>query len=165
VVTIGKARPDGPSIIPQPKVGAYPPALTPSASEDGSSTYEPHYLPPRQICDYYISRFLEDVHCTYWFYSIESFLGRVEMTYADLGRDASSSWMCSLYAIFALGASSYSEEQHRYQVAGASPLSRDEKSAMDYISLAKQLIPAVYDEADIDSIRALAILVNVYFYT
>jgi len=36
----------------------------------------------------------------------------------------------------------------------------DLKTSDDYLALAKTLIPAVHDEADIDSIRALAILVS-----
>jgi hypothetical protein len=65
--------------------------------------------------------------------------------------------MCSLYAIFAIGASAFSEEGIQAQIP---LLPQDEKTSNDYIAFAKQLIPAVYDEADIDSIRALAILVR-----
>jgi aldehyde dehydrogenase (NAD+) len=64
-----------------------------------------------------------------------------------------------LYSIFALGSSGYSENHNQFESEGASLTRQDEKSSIDYISMAKQLVPAVYDEADIDSIRALAILV------
>jgi aldehyde dehydrogenase (NAD+) len=101
------------------------------------------------MCDYYISQFLEQVHSTHWFYSIDVFLNRVDRTYSAGFTDSSSSWICSLYAIFALGSSSQSENRQQ-----------DEKSSIDYIAMAKNLIPSVYDEADIDSIRALAILVR-----
>jgi aldehyde dehydrogenase (NAD+) len=40
------------------------------------------------------------------------------------------------------------------------PAASDTKTSEDYITLAKQLIPAVYDEADIDSIRAMAVMVR-----
>ena len=113
------------------------------------------YLPSREACDYYISRFLEDVHCTHWFYSIENFLARVDGTYSTSGFAGSDSWLCSLYAIFAVGSSGCGETDD----SSASPVG-DSKTSKDYIALAKQLIPAVYDEADIDSIRALAILVS-----
>lgn len=160
VVSLGDERPKHSGIINPPKVGNYPPALTLSPSSDSSTLNEGYYLPPRETCDYYISRFLEDVHSTHWFYSLETFLGRVDRTYAEFATDASSSWMCSLYAIFALGASSFGVEQHGSRSTGMMMLPHDDKSSTDYISLAKQLIPAVYDEADIDSIRGLAILVR-----
>ena len=38
--------------------------------------------------------------------------------------------------------------------------SPDSKTSDGYLALAKALVPAVHDEADIDSIRALAILVS-----
>ncbi|KAF2280517.1 aldehyde dehydrogenase-like protein [Westerdykella ornata] len=157
VCAIGKERPKGSTLIPPPKVGSYPPALlTPSPSQDGSSPAEQYYLPPREICDYYISRFLEEVHCTHWFYSIEAFLNRVDRTYSEQGPEMSSSWLCSLYAIFALGASGNDGRASQSVVNPSAPY--DDKDTTDYISMAKRLIPAVYDEADIDSIRALAIL-------
>ncbi|KAF2743010.1 hypothetical protein M011DRAFT_510361 [Sporormia fimetaria CBS 119925] len=159
VCAIGNQKPKGSSIISPPKIGAYPPALTPTTSlEEPVPAQERHYLPPREICDYYVSRFLEQVHCTHWFYSIESLLSRVERTYSEYTFDITSSWLCSLYAIFAVGATGYKEERMRMQSLGASPLPLDEKSHEDYISLAKKLIPNIYDEADLDSIRALAIL-------
>jgi hypothetical protein len=42
------------------------------------------------------------------------------------------------------------------------PAASDHKTSEDYIALAKQLIPTVYDEADIDSIRAMAIIVSTW---
>lgn len=153
VVTIGDGSRNS-SIIQPPKVGSYPPPLPASSpSADGLSPREQLYLPSREACDYYISRFLADVHCTHWFYSIENFLHRVDGTYSTAGFAGSDSWLCSLYAIFAVGSTGCSE----FEDSIASPVS-DSKTSKDYIALAKQLIPAVYDEADVDSIRALAIL-------
>ena len=40
--------------------------------------------------------------------------------------------------------------------------SPDSKTSDGYLALAKALVPAVHDEADIDSIRALAILVSCF---
>ncbi|KAF2262883.1 aldehyde dehydrogenase [Lojkania enalia] len=159
VCSIGDQSLKSPNIITPPKVGSYPPALpTPTPSADGSSVTETFHLPPRKACEYYISRFLEEVHCNYWFYSIETFLNRVENTYTSSASSASSSWMCSLYSIFAIGAADMHVDSNQSPMYTASMLALDDKSAIDYIALAKQLIPAVYDEAEIDSIRALAIL-------
>ncbi|ORY17943.1 aldehyde dehydrogenase [Clohesyomyces aquaticus] len=149
------------SIIAPPKIGSFPPSLpTPSPSHDGGGIAEErYYLPPRQLGDRYISRFLEEVHCTYWFYSIEGFLNRVDSTYSTSCLLASNSWMCSLYAIFAIGAATADEQDGSPQdSASLLSLPSAEKTSTDYIALAKQLIPSVYDEADLDSIRALAIL-------
>ncbi|KAL1601505.1 hypothetical protein SLS60_006420 [Paraconiothyrium brasiliense] len=147
-----------PNIIGPPKVGLYPPPLpTPSSNEFGSPGRS-FFLPRRELCDYYISRFLEDVHSTHWFYSIEQFLYRVDSTYTGKAGKLSNSWMCSLYAILGLGAANYEEPSGQSPLPAGSPAASDEKSSEDYIALAKELIPAVYDEADIDSIRALAIM-------
>lgn len=159
VCSLGDDSQKDSSIINPPKVGCYPPSLpTPSPSLDESDLTDRYYLPPRESCDYYISRFLEDVHCTYWFYSIETFLNRVDNTYSESTTAITSSWMCSLYSIFAIGAANYDEQDHQSPSTSNSHFPADEKTSTDYIALAKQLIPTVYDEADIDSIRALAIM-------
>jgi len=120
------------------------------------------YLPPREYCDYYVSRFFDEVHCIYWLYPIEQFHARLNDTYLTGSSTASSSWLCSLYAIFALGASSEETTKHTHFGDFFPPSVRsgsDIKTSEDYLALAKGLVPAVNDEADIDSIRALAILV------
>ncbi|KAF2016395.1 aldehyde dehydrogenase-like protein [Aaosphaeria arxii CBS 175.79] len=159
VCSIGDDSRKGSSIINPPKIGSYPPAMpTPSSSTGDSPLGEQFYLPSRETCDIYISKFLEHVHCTHWLYSIESFLGRVDQTYSSIVTEntCTSSWLCSLYAIFAIGSvTSGADEQDASSYGG---LLSDEKSALDYVTMAKQLIPAVYDEADLDSIRALAIM-------
>ncbi|KAF2024740.1 aldehyde dehydrogenase-like protein [Setomelanomma holmii] len=156
VVTLGMQR-KNPSIIPTPRVGQYPPSLpAPSPSTD-SGVEESFYLPARDLCDLYVSRFLEDVHCTYWLYPVESLLRRVDDTFLEGAPHSSSSWMCSLYCIFAIGAANYSGTNGNPPPPDW-PASRDHKTSEDYIALAKQLIPTVYDEADIDSIRAMAIM-------
>ncbi|KAJ4347988.1 uncharacterized protein N0V89_009360 [Didymosphaeria variabile] len=147
-----------PNIIGPPKIGLYPPPLPTMSSTDSGSPGRSFFLPRRELCDYYISRFLEDVHSTHWFYSIEQFLYRVETTYTGKSGKLSNSWMCSLYAILGLGAANYEEPSGQSPLPADSPAASDEKSSEDYIALAKELIPAVYDEADIDSIRALAIM-------
>ncbi len=158
VATLGMQRRD-PSIIPGPRVGAYPPNLsTPSPASSGNQDYRIH-LPARQLCDIYVSRYLEDVNSTYWLYPVQDLVQRVDYTYADPS-SSSSSWMCSLYSIFAIGAANH------MRITGnspppSSPAASDLKTSEDYITLAKDLIPTVYDEADIDSIRALAIMVSI----
>jgi hypothetical protein len=156
VVTLGMQR-KNPSIIPQPRVGHYPPSLpvlSPSTDEGVEETF---YMPPRELCDMYVSRFLKDVHSTYWLYPVEALLCRVGDAYSETAPASSSSWMCSLYCIFAIGAANYSGTNGN-ELPPDWPASSDQKTSEDYIALAKQLIPAVYDEADIDSIRAMAIM-------
>jgi hypothetical protein len=162
VVTLGAQRKNR-SIIPMPRVGAYPPTLPASSPSTTSGTDESYYLPGRELCDIYISRFLEDVHCTYWLYPVESLLRRVDATYSESAPASSSSWICSLYTMFAIGAA------HYVGTNGNSPppdwpAALDPKTSEDYITLAKQLIPTVYDEADIDSIRAMAVMVRLPTY-
>jgi hypothetical protein len=160
VCAMGARSGRNPNLIAAPKVGSYPPALPtpgPSADPDLRNRF---YLPRRELGDFYISRFLEDVHSTQWLYSIETFLYRVDNTYAGRAPTPSNSWMCSLYAIFAIGAANYEEPTGQSPLPAGSPAASDDRASADYITLAKQLIPAVYDEADLDSIRALAILVS-----
>jgi hypothetical protein len=158
VVTLGLQR-KNPAIIATPRVGQYPPNIpAPSPSTD-SGIDEPLYLPSRKLCDIYVSRFLEDVHCTYWLYPVETLLRRVDDTYTVAAPSSSSSWMCSLYCMFAIGAANYSGSNGNPPPSDW-PAASDHKTSEDYIALAKQLIPTVYDEADVDSIRAMAIMVS-----
>lgn len=158
VVTLGHQR-KNPSVIPAPRVGAYPPNLSAPSPASEVSIEETYYLPARELCDIYISRFLEDVHCIYWLYPVEDLLRRVQDTYTEAAARSSSSWMCALYCMFAIGAANY-VGSHGRSPPPDWPASLDQKTSEDYITLAKQLIPAVYDEADIDSIRAMAIMVG-----
>ena len=148
-------------IISPPK-SDFPPQKPMTAKLLDACTGQP-YLPPREYCNHYVTRFFEEVHCIYWLFPIEQFHARLDETYASTGDAVSSSWLCALYSICALGAASESgpvklpfddlvpEELQRYP---------DAKSSNDYLALAKALVPAVHDEADLDSIRALAILVS-----
>ncbi|KAF2006126.1 aldehyde dehydrogenase-like protein [Amniculicola lignicola CBS 123094] len=156
VCSLGDESQPKSAIIRPPKIGSYPPGLpTPTPSTVDEATPGDHfYLPPRSACDHYVSRFFEDVHCTYWLYPIEAFLSRVERTYSATAPPPTSSWMCSLYCIFAIGAANFSAPP----TGTDRRLGFDEKSSTDYIALAKHLVPEVYDEADIDSIRGLAIM-------
>ncbi|KAL6707124.1 hypothetical protein ACN47E_004876 [Coniothyrium glycines] len=156
VVTLGNQR-RNPSVIPHPRVGAYPPNLSAPSPASDVSVEESYYLPSRELCDIYVGRFLEDVHCTYWLYPVESLLRRVQDTYTEATPRSSSSWMCSLYTIFSIGAANYMGTNGNSPPPDW-PAALDHKNSEDYLNLAKQLIPTVYDEADIDSIRAMAIM-------
>ena len=158
VATLGMQR-RNPAIIPPPRVGVYPPNISASSPSKSSSPHDNFFLPPRELCDIYVSRYLEEVHCTYWLFPVEDLLLRIGSTYREgVSSSSSSSWMCSLYTILAIGAANYMRISGNTPPPG-SPAAFDSKTSEDYITLAKELIPAVYDEADVDSIRALAIMV------
>lgn len=159
VVTLGVQR-RNPAIIPAPRIGAYPPSMPVTSPSTDGGAEDLFFLPARELCDIYISRFLEDVHCTYWLFPVEDLLRRVGNTYSGTAPRPSSSWMCALYCMFAIGAANYTG-MNGNPVPPDWPAAQDQKTSEDYLTLAKQLIPTVYDEADIDSIRAMAIIVSV----
>ena len=72
---------------------------------------------------------------------------RLENTYSSRG-PATASWICSLYAIFALGSQNSTEASS--QIGGY--------SSSDWLALAKGLVSRVCDEADLDSVRAIILL-------
>lgn len=122
------------------------PPQTPESSV-GVGLPDQVYLPSRERASIYIQRFFEEVHCLFWLFSTEQFHARLHETYQDGGATASASWLCSLYSIFALGA------------VGLEPRPGEGNSSAEYLVLAKALVPQVCDEADVDSIRALCLLV------
>ncbi len=162
-------------IIPHAKVGAYPPKEE-SKDEEGVS-----WLPPKAACFHYVKRYREEVHCMYWLYPEAQLLQRIEDTYAWFetapsrftvkcensgtpppaprrGQKPSISWMCSLYAMCAVGASPRDLSD---DAPSPGPYSQSlARSSEDYMMLVKDLKPKVEDSADIDSIRALAISVR-----
>lgn len=131
-------------IIPPMRTVALPPA-TPQSPQ--ASNAEVHIrMPPRTLGYQYINQYFREVHCLYWLYSSEQFHTRFENSYMNTHQTAS--WVCSLYAIFALAS----------QRAPGSNSEQDERSASEYLALAKAVVPQVCDEADLDSIRALVLL-------
>ena len=122
-----------------------PPATPESLT--GIDQIEPMQLPSRDACLQYVTIFFDEVHCLYWLYSSEAFHTRLEATYSDLGASATASWRCALYSIFALGSQKLSA-------------AIDRRSSADYLSLAKSSVSKVCDEADLDSVRALVLLVS-----
>ncbi|KAH6642404.1 fungal-specific transcription factor domain-containing protein [Boeremia exigua] len=159
-------------IIPPAKLGAYPP------KENIAEKHDIFWLPPKETCFRYVKKYREEVHCMYWLYPEAKLLQRIEDTYAwyettqtpstikrehndtptphpRKGEEPSISWICSLYAMCAIGAiprstidNSPSPGPYSHSVA---------RTSEDYMALVKDLKPKVEDSADIDSIRALAI--------
>ena len=124
-----------------------PPATSESSPGDPVHPTEIQ-LPPRDLGLEYVTRYFEEVHYLYWLYPA-TFHVRLENTY--ISREAvSASWMCSLYAIFALGS----------QKTLGMRRSLDGRSSYDYLAMAKSLISRVCDEANLDSIRAHILLVS-----
>lgn len=156
-------------MIPPARVGAYPP--------QDESKEDVFWLPPKEMCFHYVKRYREEVHCMYWLYPEARLLQRIEDTYAwcesapmrftvklehdtpppRSGVQPSVSWICSIYAMCALGALPRNSEERSLSPGPYSDSAT--KSEEDYINLVKQLKPKVEDAADIDSIRALSIAV------
>ncbi|KPI38713.1 uncharacterized protein AB675_5719 [Cyphellophora attinorum] len=131
-------------VIPPMKTMVLPPA-TPQSPAAASSQIHIR-MPPKALAYHYVNRYFSQVHCLYWLYSTEQFHTRFENSYTASNQTAS--WACSLYSIFALAS----------QRAPESNSEPDERTASDYLALAKATVPQVCDEADLDSIRALMLL-------
>lgn len=114
------------------------------------------YLPPRQLCMEYVARFFDQIHCIYWFYSTEQFYTRLDETYEIAGTTSSSSWLCALYSIFAMG----SMRPNDGMGGGARNGLVDSKMPLDYCTMARELLPMAADEAGVDSIKAFALRVS-----
>jgi len=143
------------NIISPLKTGLLPP--TTPESPNGANRRGEMYFPPRQLCMAYASRFFDQVHCMYWFFSSEQFYTRLDQALEDRGTTASSSWLCALYSVFAMGSMRPSD--------GASNgiALQDTKTALEYLSMARELSTSAADEADIDSIKAFGLLVRTAF--
>lgn len=150
-----------PEKLIEPTKFALPPQKPRKSPPHGYTSRNP-YLPPREYAFYYVTRFFEDVNSVYWFYAAEEFHTRLEETY-EQPNNTSSSWLCSLYAIFSLGSATGSNTRTDLFHDCVPVHARehpDPKISQDYIDLAKQMVPHLHDEADIDSVRGLAILVS-----
>ncbi|KAB5511523.1 fungal-specific transcription factor domain-containing protein [Coniochaeta sp. 2T2.1] len=135
-----------PKIIPPLQTGLLPPT---SPEDTINRRPEDTYLPPRQMCMAYVARFFDQIHCIYWLYSTEQFYTRLDETYGNSGTTASSSWLCALYSIFAMGS---------MHPAGVNDGPHDSKTSLDYLTMARELLPTVANEAGVDSIKAYALL-------
>lgn len=112
--------------------------------------WERSKLPPRDVLLACSSRYFEEVHFMYWLYSSEDFHTRLEATYSDTLLPRTSSWLCALHSIVALSAS----------CLPCSDELGNEKLARDSLETAKLLLSDVCEEADLDSVRALVLLVS-----
>lgn len=142
-----------PKVIPPMKTGLLPPMTQESLSSTRSKEV---YLPPRNLCMRYARHFLQEIHCLYWFYSLEQFHSLLDQTLEDRGIGMSASWLCSLYSIFAIG--SMAPVNQATQAGSATEV--DVKQAADYLALAKELSTEASDEADIESVKAFGLLVR-----
>lgn len=107
-------------------------------------------LPAKEVSLVWASRFFEEVHCIHWLYSSEQFHSRLQETYSGQGTTLTFSWVCSLYCIFALGSISSPRIGNAEQ----------QPSPTDYLNMAKSLVSNVCDESDLDSVRAMVLLVS-----
>lgn len=122
------------------------------------------YLPPRQDWDCHVERFFREINSTYWLVSMETLWSRLDSTYKISTPKLSASWICFLYALMALTSQS---SQPNNASPDNSSLNVDPSgpnlgllTSSDYISLARSLVDAVMEEADIDSVRALSAMVS-----
>lgn len=128
-----------------------PPSVKSPLTDVASSPGNPCQFPSQDLLSACAARFFEQVHCLYWIYSAESFYTRLETTYSGDAGQLTASWLCSLHGIVALCASC--EPSPNGLVNG--------QRAHDSLEMAKSLVTRVCDEADLDSIRALIVLVSI----
>lgn len=107
------------------------------------------YFPPREICMRYVTAFFEQVHCIYWVYSSEQFFSQLDTTFETGPASCSPPWLCSLYSIFAIASLLPGDN---LQVADVKPTSY-------YLSVAKSLSVRACEIADVESLRAIVLLV------
>jgi len=126
------------------------PPETPESSVGLPSTHQ-IFLPRRDLCNRCVNRFFNEIQSIYWFFSAERFYSGLDRIYSGDANEASPSMLCCLYSILALTCESE---------ALAEPFDSGGPPASKYLSLAKALVPMLYDDADVDSIRALCLLVG-----
>lgn len=107
-------------------------------------------LPKKDIVLACSSCYFEEVHSLYWIFSSEEFHSRLEATYTDASAQQTHSWLCSLHSIVAMGA----------LCVRADDGLPDEQLARSSLETAKFLASKLCDEADLDSVRALILLVS-----
>lgn len=131
-----------------PLVKVSPPSTKSPFTSSSSPGRQADSLPPQDLLTSCAVRFFEQVHCIYWLYSSEDFYTRLETTYSSGDtRSHSASWLCSLQGLIALCACGEGSCD-----AGT--------SGPESLESAKALVSRVCEEAGLDSIRALIILVS-----
>ncbi|KAB5513410.1 hypothetical protein GE09DRAFT_980820 [Coniochaeta sp. 2T2.1] len=108
-------------------------------------------LPHRDLGDACVARFFRDIQSVYWFFSAEALHATLDRIYSGDAAAATPAVLCALYSIFALT----SESQVEREGGGAEAESRP---GVKYLALAKSFVPALCDDGDIDSVRALCLL-------
>lgn len=146
-----KSATGDPRIIQPLKTGLLPPTTPESPVSDPGK----RWLPSRPLCMDYVGRFFQQIHSMHWFYSAEQFYTLLDQTLDGETTPSSASWLCALYSIFALG----SMKPYAGEFV-ASTQSEDNKQASEYLLMAKELSSAVTEEASIESVRALGLLVS-----
>ncbi|EXJ73951.1 uncharacterized protein A1O5_02245 [Cladophialophora psammophila CBS 110553] len=106
------------------------------------------YLPNRETCLRFITKFFEQVHAIYWVYSPEQFYMLLDQTLETGGSEASASWLCSLYSIFAICSMQPTGQEDQ----------GGEKSSDDYLRMAREYGVRAADEADLGSVKALVLM-------
>lgn len=139
-----------PKIITPLNIRPVPPTTPENAVE---SLRTPVYFPPRPLCMAYVARFFDQIHCTFWFYSAEQFYPLLDQTLEESGATASASWLCALYAIFAIGSM-------RAEDAPPDGRLQDIKAPQDYLAMAREISATAIEEADLDSVVAFGLLVR-----
>jgi hypothetical protein len=91
------------------------------------------------------------VHAVYWLFSAEQLHATLDRIYAGDATAATPAALCSLYSILAITCES--EMQKEWSDTAMRP-------SVTYLTLAKAVVPALFDDADSDSVRALCLLVR-----
>ncbi|KAJ3539321.1 hypothetical protein NM208_g5544 [Fusarium decemcellulare] len=125
------------------------PPPTPESSLGVKRTPRQVNLPHRELCNSCIARFFQDVHSVYWLFSAEQLHATLDRIYSGDATSATPAALCSLYSILAITCES--EMQKEWSDTSMRP-------SVTYLTLAKAVVPALYDDADSDSVRALCLL-------
>lgn len=99
-----------------------------------------------------MARFFRDIQSVYWFFSAERLHAALDRIYAGDSGAATPAVLCGLYSIFAIT----SESQVEAEGGG-----EERRPGRKYLALAKSLVPALCDDGDTDSVRALCLLVSI----
>ncbi|KAJ5817050.1 hypothetical protein N7447_009283 [Penicillium robsamsonii] len=146
-----RAVPSDPRVVIPLKTGLLPPTTPESVA---SQHRVEHYLPCHRLSMEYTARFFAQAHSMHCFYSLEQFYTMLDHTLENQGKTSSSSWLCSLYSIFAIG----SIRPKGTPTTPDKTLPEDITTPAGYLALAKELVPRAAEDADIESVRAFALL-------
>jgi hypothetical protein len=130
--------------------------LPPTTPENVANQHRvEHHLPCHRLSMEYTTRFFAQAHSMHCFYSVEQFYTMLDHTLENRGKTSNASWLCSLYSIFAIGSI-----RPNGITTPDKALPEDIQTPAGYLALAKELVPRVAEDADIESVRAFALLVR-----